>query len=222
MNVYFLHIFPIFAFRARRRIFHPLCVLFSCMHAMWDRRFIHRNKTLRFQKSPSCFSNNRLPWIIQFVDREKRTNKQSISLIQLEHIDIYTHTYTQVCVFLCVCWACDIWHSVTSLMHGFYVVSSGYLLFTPLFFFLFFLFCRLSFLQASKFKGMCLLAGAFFFQTSSKQILCCTLIEQIFLLALKKTFFLLFCFFFSFSLNQHNPFESWMCVCVLFTCLFDE
>lgn len=30
----------------KTHIFHPQCVLFIYMHAMWERRFIHRNKTV--------------------------------------------------------------------------------------------------------------------------------------------------------------------------------
>lgn len=59
--------------RANVHFFHPQCVLFFYMHAIWDRRFIHRNKAFYSKRG---LWNNRLPWIIQFVDREKRTNKQ--------------------------------------------------------------------------------------------------------------------------------------------------
>lgn len=52
-------------------IFHPQFVLFI-LHACneRERRFIHRNKTLL-----ETGWNNRLPWIIQFVDMARKKNK---------------------------------------------------------------------------------------------------------------------------------------------------
>lgn len=58
----------------KTHIFHPQCVLFIYMHAMWERRFIHRNKTLLETRLNKPFTVNNS---IRRTGRKRKKNKQT-------------------------------------------------------------------------------------------------------------------------------------------------